>query len=61
MSRDDARALLNAWNIPLDNNLWTEVGASLEKEAALHVTPIVGRPTSARFETDPELRYESPA
>jgi hypothetical protein len=59
MSRDDARALLNAWNIPLDNNLWTEAGAALEREAAIHITPIVGRPTSARFEADPDYPYQA--
>jgi len=56
MCRDDARALLNPWGIPLDNNLWTEAAPQTP-----YVTPVAGRPTSARFETDPELRYEAPA
>lgn len=61
MNRDDARALLKPWGIPLDNNVWAEVGAALEKEAAQYVTPYVGRPTSARFETDQDFPYQAPA
>jgi hypothetical protein len=61
MNRDDARALLKPWGIPLDNNVWAEVGAVLEKEAAPYVTPYVGRPTSARFETDQDFPYQAPA
>lgn len=61
MNRDDARALLKPWGIPLDNNVWAEVGAAMEREAAQHVTPIVGRPTNARFETDADYPYQAPA
>lgn len=60
MSRDDARALLNRWNIPLDNNLWAEAAPAQNDRP--YVTPIVGRATNARFEeADPELRYQAPA
>lgn len=60
MTRDDARAFLKTWDIPLDNNLWTEA-APPDPEDAPHVTPIVGRPTSARFETDADYPYRAPA
>lgn len=56
MSRDDARALLKPWGIPLDNNLWAD--AAPPQEEPLEVTPIAGRPTSAKFhQDDPELEY----
>lgn len=53
MSREDARALLKPWGIPVDNNLWADA-APPEDE---HITPIVGRLTSARFETDADYPY----
>lgn len=59
MSRDDARAFLHRLDIPLDNNLWAEAAPAADD--APHVTPIVGRPTSAKFETDPDYPYQSPA
>lgn len=57
MSRDDARALLKPWGIPLDNNLWTQAAPPPEEPVSL--TPIAGRPTSAEFR-DPELTYQPP-
>lgn len=59
MSRDAARAFLKPWNIPVDNNLWAEAAPSADD--APHVTPIVGRATSARFETDADYPYQAPA
>lgn len=55
MGRDDARAFLKPWGIPLDNNLWAEAAPAAEE--SVHVTPIVGRPTRARFETDADHPY----
>lgn len=54
MSRDAARAFLKPWNIPVDNNLWADA-APPEDE---HRTPIVGRPTNAKFETDADYPYQ---
>jgi hypothetical protein len=54
MSREAAQALLHAWGIPLDNNLWRDAAPP----PAPHVTPIAGRPTEASF--DPELAYCPP-
>lgn len=48
--------------------LGTEIEAARQRlgiapaaQPAQYVTPIVGRPTSARFETDPEFPYQAPA
>lgn len=60
MSRDDARVFLHSLGLPLDNNLWADAAPADEQPAA-HVTPIVGRATNARFETDPEFPYQAPA
>lgn len=51
--REEARPILKAAGLPLDNNLWTEA-------APVHVTPIAGRATRAAFDTDPELVYQPP-
>lgn len=61
MKRDEASVFLHTIGLPLDNNVWAEVGAALEAEAAQYTTPIVGRPTSARFETDADFPYQAPA
>lgn len=58
--RETARPALKAVGVPLDNNLWVEA-APPEKPAEqgpVHLTPIVGRPTSAKFETDPDYPFE---
>lgn len=55
MSRDDARTLLNRLGYPLDNNLWVEAAPDDPE----YKTPIVGRPTSARFETDADFPYQA--
>lgn len=54
IKRDDIRPALKGVGLPLDNNLWTEA-APLEEE---HITPIVGRRTDARFETDADYPYQ---
>ena len=53
--REEARAMYKSLGLPLDNNLWAEAAAGSE---APHITPIVGRPTSARFETDADYPYQ---
>lgn len=56
-------ALAGPWRaagLPLDTNLWSQA-APPEKpteQGAIHLTPIVGRPTSAKFETDPDYPFE---
>lgn len=59
IGREKARPVLKAVGLPLDNNLWAEAAPSADE--APHVTPIVGRPTSARFETDADYPYQAPA
>lgn len=62
ISREKVRPVLKAVGIPLDNNLWADAApAEPDATAASYVTPIVGRATSARFETDPEFPYQAPA
>lgn len=62
MSREKARPALKAVGLPLDNNLWVEAApAAGNPDEPQYVTPIVGRPTAARFETDPEYPYQAPA
>lgn len=56
MAREDARAMLNAIGLPLDNNLWSKAAPPVEEPQ--DVTPIAGRPTKAPFrEVDPALAY----
>ena len=58
VTREEARPILKALGMGLDNNLWASAVPSDEP----HVTPIVGRPTSARFDvTDPDYPYRAPA
>ena len=52
--REEARLMYKSLGLPLDNNLWADA-APPEDE---HRTPIVGRPTSARFETDADYPYQ---
>lgn len=55
--REDARPVLKAAGLPLDNNLWSQAAPP----EPIAVTPIAGRPTSAAFrQDDPDLRYEAP-
>lgn len=58
ISREKARPVLKGVGLPLDNNLWADAAPT---EDAAHVTPIVGRRTSAQFETDPEFPYVAPS
>jgi hypothetical protein len=53
MAREEARMMLRALGLPLDNNLWTQAAPPPPE----HVTPIAGRPTAAQFPDD-ELEYQ---
>lgn len=53
--REEARAMYKSFGLPLDNNLWSEAATGSETP---HVTPVAGRPTSARFETDADYPYQ---
>jgi hypothetical protein len=53
--REEARPVLKALGLPLDNNLWTEAAPA---DDDTYATPIAGRPTSARFETDADYPYQ---
>jgi hypothetical protein len=58
--REEARPVLKAANIPLDNNLWTQAAPPAEKPEEYR-TPIADRPTRASYyDDDPDLAYQSP-
>lgn len=57
ISREDAAAAFKASGLPFNNNVWAK--AAPPQDGAAYVTPIVGRPTSARFETDSDFPYQS--
>lgn len=50
--REEARPVLKAAGLSLDNNLWTDAAP----HEPPHITPIVGRPTAAQF--DPDYPYK---
>ena len=56
--REEIRPALKGVRVPLSNDVWA---AAQVDESAQHITPIVGRPTSARFESDPDFPYQAPA
>mgnify|MGYP001580893279 CR=1 FL=1 len=58
VKRDDARPILQAIGMGLDNNLWTQAAPPATEPT--YATPIAGRTTSAQFQDDPELEYQSP-
>lgn len=58
INRDDALSAFKACGIPFNSNVWRD--AAPPPPADDYRTPIVGRPTRAVFETDPELAYEPP-
>lgn len=56
IQRDEAQAALKACGLPMSNGVWSK--AAPPQEEPLEVTPIAGRPTSAKFhQDDPELEY----
>lgn len=62
IQREDIRPALKAVGLRLDNNLWTKAAPiTQDTDDAEYRTPIVGRPTSAKFETDADYPYQSPA
>jgi len=59
ISRDAARAALNAIGVPLDNNLWARVPAKEDDDTL--ITPYAGRVTKRSFyPDDPDLEYKAP-
>jgi hypothetical protein len=60
MAREEARPMLKALGLPLDNNLWTEA-APPSKDDDVLITPYAGRATKRSFYPDePELEYQAP-
>lgn len=62
VTREKARAALSATGIPLSNDVWKDAAPPPVQPVTpepLHVTPIVGRPTSAQFH-DEDLAYTKP-
>lgn len=63
--REEARPILKAMRVPLSNDVWADSAPAAKPapadEQPAYVTPIVGRPTSARFESDPDFPYQAPA
>lgn len=49
--REEARPIIKAAGVPLDNNLWTLAAPDDDTQ----LTPIAGRPTSAQFQDDLEF------
>jgi hypothetical protein len=57
--REEARPILKAAGLPLDNNLWSQ--AAPAQNDAIYITPIAGRPTSASYyPNDPDLEFQPP-
>jgi hypothetical protein len=62
ISREDAQEAFRESGLPFNNNVWAKAAAPQASADASYVTPIVGRPTSARFDvTDPDYPYQAPA
>lgn len=55
--REEIRPALKGVRVVLSNDVW----ASAAADDAPYITPIVGRSTSARFETDADFPYQAPA
>jgi hypothetical protein len=58
IKRDQLAGAWRAAGLPLDNNVWAD--AAPAEQPAQHFTPIVGRPTNAVFESDPDFPYVQP-
>lgn len=57
--REPAAAAFKASGLPFNNNVWRDAEPPAKPAApAPYVTPIVGRPTSAKFESDPDYPFE---
>lgn len=60
ISREDAQSACKASGLPFNNNVWAKAAPAAQPESQ-YITPIVGRRTSAVFETDQDFPYQSPA
>lgn len=54
IKREDAQAAFTACGLPFNNNVWTRAATP----PPAHVTPVAGRPTDAKFETDADYPYQ---
>jgi hypothetical protein len=64
ISREAAAAAFKASGLPFNNNVWAKAEPPTKAPAGdepAYVTPIAGRATNARFETDPDFPYQAPA
>lgn len=61
INREDAQAAFKVCNLPFNNNVWRDAAPAASTDESEYRTPIVGRPTNAKFETDPDFPYQSPA
>jgi hypothetical protein len=61
IGREDAQEAFRVSGLPFNNNVWAKAIPSQGSAESSYVTPIVGRPTSARFETDADFPYQAPA
>lgn len=62
IGREEASAAFKASGLPFNNNVWRDAAPAQSRAGdAEYRTPIVGRPTSAKFETDPDYPYQAPA
>lgn len=59
VNREDAAAAFKASGLPFNNNVWAK--AQPTSNGASYVTPIVGRVTNAKFESDPDFPYVAPS
>lgn len=63
MTREQARAILQAIGEPLDNNLWAEAKPEPKEDTPpVAYTPIAGRPYNPAdyYDDEPQLRYVAP-
>lgn len=58
--REEIRAALKGVRVPLSNDVWASAAPASPQDDAEYRTPIVGRPTNARFESDPDFPYVAP-
>jgi hypothetical protein len=59
--REEARPILKAAGVPLDNNLWSQAAPpAKEYDDDTIVTPWAGRRTRASYYDDPRLEYQQP-
>jgi hypothetical protein len=58
--REEIRPALKGVRVPLSNDVWASAAEQAPQEDANYRTPIVGRVTNAKFETDADFPYVAP-